>query len=227
MIKDFISLIYPENCLACATLLGKKEECLCLECRLRLPQTGFHNEQENEVARIFWGRVSLHSVASFLRFTKEGRVQRLMHVLKYKNQPAVGHFLGKWYGQYLSKSVLFSSVDAIIPVPLHPAKLKKRGYNQAEVFAAGIAETMQCKVDTESLVRLVFTETQTRKTRLARWDNVSEVFDLHPAHQIAGKHVLLTDDVLTTGATLEACARVLLQAPGVTVSIATLAYAGK
>jgi len=189
-----------------------------------MPKTGFWNENENPVARIFWGRVYLQNVSSFLHFQKGGRLQNIIHNMKYKNIKEIGTFLGKLYG-YELKNIPNSNVDLIIPVPLHKSKLRKRGYNQSEYIARGISEVLNLPVNTNSIERYIASDSQTRKSRFERWENVKNVFKIVEPQSFIGKHVLLVDDVITTGATLEACARAILEIPGTKVSIATLAFA--
>jgi len=222
---DFLSLVYPQLCLACEGPLYRHERSLCTRCAYALPRTGFHLEADNPVARIFYGRVRLHAASAFLRFQKDGSVQRLVHQLKYKGRKEAGEDAGRLYGAELKSAPLFSDVAAVIPVPLHPTKLRKRGYNQAECFARGLSEAMSVKLDTETLHRKTATSTQTRKNRFQRWRNVEEVFALRASAHLEGKHLLLVDDVVTTGATLESCAALLLKIPNARVSIAALATA--
>lgn len=225
---DFLSLIYPRLCMACGRSLYLNEEVLCTRCLLHLPQTGFHKvPKDNQVVRSFWGRVPVEGGAARYFFRKSAPVQRLLHNLKYKHAPEIGIFLGKIYGRELLESEVFRSVDVIVPIPLHPAKEKKRGYNQAAVFARGLAQAMGKPADETILFREVYTETQTRKSRLRRWENVKSVFALGETKRIAGKHILLVDDVITTGATMEACMMKLLEVSGTKVSIAAIATAGK
>ena len=176
---------------------------------------------------IFWGRIKIHSAATFLNFTKSGRVQKLVHQLKYKSKIEVGLLLGELYGGDLKKAALFESVEVIIPIPLHWKKQKKRGFNQSEMFGRGLAKAMNVQLDTDSLYRKVDTATQTKKSRIQRWENVSDVFALKNEANLEGKHILLVDDVITTGSTLEASANKLLEIPGVKVSLATIAFASK
>lgn len=194
-------------------------------CIFKLPKTNFHKDKENPIAKIFWGRVSVESAASFYSFGKGGKVQHLIHQLKYKGKKEVGVSVGKLYGQELKASDNFNLIDIIVPVPLHKKKLRKRGYNQSQYFAEGLSQTMNVDTDCKSLFRALASETQTRKSRFNRWKNVESVFQLKDSISLIGKHILLVDDVITTGATLEACAHTLLQIPGVKISIVTIAYA--
>ncbi|HEY4786405.1 MAG TPA: ComF family protein [Bacteroidales bacterium] len=222
--NDFIGLFYPKICASCSELLVRNEILFCTTCRYELPRTNFHLDKENEVAQIFWGRVPVENATAHFYFHKGGRVQELLHKLKYKGQKEIGVELGKIIGKELEQSP-FNQVDAIIPVPLHPSKKRKRGYNQSECVASGIASAMSKPLNINSLVRVVANPTQTRKHRFERWTNVEGIFALKEQRSIENKHILLVDDVVTTGATLEACASALLQAKNVKVSIATVAKA--
>lgn len=177
------------------------------------------------IARVFWGRTKIHSATSFLFFNKGGNVQQLMHALKYKSRKDVGEYAGKLFGMELNSSALFNTIDMVIPVPLHEKKLHQRGFNQSKVIADGIGKAMNKPVENGILVRVVYTSSQTKKSRYERWENVRNAFTVTYPEEIEGKHILLIDDVLTTGATLEACANALLEIEGVKVSVATLAYA--
>jgi ComF family protein len=225
MLNDFISLIFPKVCASCRKSLYKNENSICLHCSYHLPKTNFHSDNENPVAKIFWGRTNIYAAASYYSFAKGGSVQQLIHQLKYRGQKDIGITIGKFYGHDLRRSDVFSTVEMIIPVPLHPKKQKKRGYNQSEFFARGLSETMKVNTDFRSLYRAYESGTQTRRSRFGRWQNVETVFCIKEAHSLEGKHILLVDDVITTGATLEACAQTLLRIPGVKVSIATIAFA--
>jgi ComF family protein len=203
--------------------LFKSEESICTYCLYHLPRTNFHFRTDNPVSKLFWGRVPVFSAASFYSFSKGGKVQHLIHQLKYRGKKEVGTTLGKRYGNELKASPLFSSVNLVIPVPLHLKKLKKRGYNQSETFAQGLAQTLKVETSAESIQRLYASQTQTKKSRFARWKNVEEVFKVTMPEKLKGKHILLVDDVVTTGSTLEACAARILEVPDTTVSVATIA----
>ena len=180
---------------------------------------------ENEFTRRFWGRLSVQAAASMYYFVKKSPIQRALHRLKYRNQPDVGLKIGREFGRKLAESALFQSVEAIVAIPLHPKKERLRGYNQSAMFARGLSEGMDRPFLGQALVRKTFTVSQTRKKRMERFENVETVFSLKNAQLLEGKHVLLVDDVLTTGATLEACGQVLLQVPGLRLSMATIAIA--
>ncbi len=225
MLNDFISLIFPQVCVSCGNSLYKNEQTICTYCVYHLPKTNFHLDNDNPIAKIFWGRINIHSAGSFYGFNKGGRVQRLIHQLKYKGRKEVGFTVGKLYGYELKKCDNFNTVDTIIPVPLHPKKIKQRGYNQSESFAEGLAASMEVESDFKTLFRAYESETQTKKSRFNRWQNVESIFQLKDWTALEGKHILLVDDVVTTGATLEACAQVLMQIPRIKISVATIAYA--
>ncbi|MBK6344904.1 MAG: ComF family protein [Bacteroidales bacterium] len=225
--EDVISLFYPRVCLACGNILFRNEDVLCFSCMYHLPKTGFHLIEDNPVARQFWGKIGFFSAASCYYFTKGSKVQHLVHQFKYKGYKEIGAYVGKLYGPELKKSRLFNSVSSVIPVPLHPLKLAKRGYNQAEWFAKGLAESMKTELDTSTLIRAYSSETQTRKSRFSRWENVREIFKVTDIARQAGKHVLLVDDVITTGSTLEAAGQTLLCIPGIQISVVSIACAVK
>lgn len=224
LVKHFVALFYPNICAACSEPLVQNEHLLCTTCRYELPKTNFHKDPENDVAKAFWGRVHLENASAHFHFQKGGRVQELLHKLKYKGQQDIGTELGKMIGYDLLQTP-FNEADAIIPVPLHPSKKRKRGYNQSECIASGIAEKMKKPLDTKSLQRIIANPTQTKKHRYERWANVDGIFALTNPESITNKHILLVDDVITTGATLEACALALLQAENVKISILAVAKA--
>jgi ComF family protein len=224
MLKDLINLLYPLQCFACRKNLHQNEFLICLECLFHLPKTNFQNDLSNAVSKLFWGRAKVEMATAFLFFTKAGKVQHLIHQLKYSKKPEIGVFLGKLFGKDLRKSPNFQKIDVIIPVPLHPKKTKFRGYNQSEKIAVGLSQTMDISVDTTSFVRRTETETQTRKNRFSRWENVKEVFAVDDENALKNKHILLVDDVITTGATIEGCIRKLTAIEGVRVSVVSLAF---
>lgn len=224
LISDFTGLFYPRLCASCNEALVKNEVLFCTSCRLDLPRTNYHTDPDNEIARIFWGRVSVVHASAHFYFQKGGRIQTLLHKLKYKSQQHIGIELGKMIGRDLKNSS-FNQIDTIIPVPLHKSKKRRRGYNQSECIAIGISEIMGKPLDTKTLQRAIANPTQTKKHRYERWSNVEGIFTLVRPENIANKHILLVDDVITTGATLEASALTLLQAENVKVSIITAAKA--
>lgn len=218
-------LFYPLHCSLCNRELSGTEEVLCLPCVLQLPRTGFHHILNNPSYQNFTGRIPIEKATSLVYFTKEGMMQHLMHHFKYKGKAVIGKYMGKLLGEELKKYNWLDNIDAIIPVPLHRKKEFKRGFNQSASFAEGIAETSGKPVLSHILKRIKNTSTQTHKSRAERIDNMRDVFELRNKEQINQKHLLLVDDVLTTGATLEACALALLKQVNVKISIATLALA--
>lgn len=225
LFNDFISLFYPQVCFACGNSLFSNEEVICTFCRYHLPKTDFHKNKDNALAKSFWGRVNLENVSACYYFSKGGKVQHLMHQFKYSGRYEIGQYLGKLYGAELKQEPAYKDIEVVIPVPLHKSKLKKRGYNQSEKFAEGLAQAMEIEINTSTLIRTYASATQTRKSRFSRWENVKEIFVVSSPEKIMGKHLLLVDDVITTGATIEACATHLLNIAGTRVSVASLACA--
>ena len=223
--SDFLSLFYPNLCSGCQASLVHGEEVICLGCMADLPKTGFGKQAENPVAQLFWGRVPIASATAFSSFDKGGIMQHLMHQLKYRGAKEIGEKLGELFGSDLLHCEPFRDIDLLIPVPLHPRREHQRGYNQSMEIAKGMAKAMGKDLITGNLVRNHYSETQTHKGRFERWENVRELFSVRDPEKLEGKHLLLVDDVVTTGSTLEACAQALLKVKGVRVSIATLAYA--
>lgn len=224
--SDLLSLFSPPTCCACGTALVRGEQMMCTHCLMKMPLTNFHKVRDNMVEKSFWGRIPIERATSYFFFVKDSDFQHILHSLKYNGRSDIGVYLGKRFGNELITQPDFKHFDRIIPVPLHADKLKKRGYNQSEMIARGLSKAMNIPVDTKTLVRTTFTETQTKKSRIERWENVKSVFAANPAVNLNGQHVLLVDDVLTTGATIEGCAQALLDKnPTVKISVATLAYA--
>lgn len=223
ILYDFITLIYPKICFSCGRALLKKEDCICTLCLFNLPKTNFYNEKDNPVEKIFWGRIKIESACSCFYFNKGSNVQKLIHRFKYKGNIEIGIFAGKYLGYFLRDSELYQDIDLIIPVPLHPKRKKKRGFNQSEIIGLGLSEAMGVEIDSKSLYRKLESDTQTNKNKQERWDNVKEIFGLKNLEKLENKHMLLVDDVITTGSTIESCTKVLLNAKGAKVSIATIA----
>lgn len=223
MLYDLISLFFPRTCAGCSYSLFRDEQVLCMKCRFHLPSTGFELDPDNVVARAFWGRVELKYAAAGFAFRKGNIVQKLVHRLKYRGDQALGEYMGRLLGHKLEGQEAMSGIDLIMPVPLHPRKLRKRGFNQSECLARGLSDVLHIPLDVRNLQRSSFTATQTKRTRYARWENVSSVFQLRDTKSLTGKHILLVDDVITTGATLEAAAACLLQGGAASVSVAAFA----
>ena len=221
LLADALGLVYPNVCLTCGRSLPAGVRYMCPSCLFDMPRTRFHEDAGNPLAMIFWGRVRLEHAAAWFYYFKGSRYPRLIHTMKYAGRKEIGYELGRMYALEIQGSS-FAQAELLIPVPLHPWRQRKRGFNQSEWIGRGMAESMQIPMDAGNLYRAVNTKTQTKKTRLERWQNVEHVFRIRNPHALAGKHVLLVDDVVTTGATVEACATVLLQCEGVRVSVAAL-----
>ncbi len=222
-LQNIAGLFYPNLCFACQKNKVAKGQSICMECEYKISPTNYHKMADNPVMQRFWGRIPLEQAATCFEFHKGGLLQKLIHQLKYRNQPNIGVELGKIYGAMLRHSPSYRSIDWIIPVPLHPQKQHKRGYNQATVFAEGLAATMGVNWSEDFLIRTNQTTSQTKKSRMERFANVQNAFAIQNAEQLQDKHILLVDDIITTGATLEACAIQLLKIKGLKVSLAAIA----
>lgn len=227
LINDFLSLIYPVRCEACGSNLFGHETFLCNYCRLNLPKSGYHLRTGHELEQTFAGRVPTVHCGSFYLFEKSGGIQNMLHAIKYAGQKELGAYLGELYASDLVKDHCWQDIDLIIPIPLHRNKLRQRGYNQSEWFAKGLSQGMNRQLDASLLERRVETATQTKKKKYQRWENVENIFTLKHAEQLANKHVLLVDDVVTTGATIEAAWLALKEAVGIKISVASIAFAAK
>lgn len=226
-IRDsLLHLFFPHVCSACGTDIISTDSFICMKCLEAMPETGFELHPGNPVEKLFWGRLKLEAATAQFYFTKESLMQHLMHQLKYKGNKELGLQLGRIMGDQLKRSNRFAA-DALIPLPLFPDKEKKRGYNQATILCEGIAETTGIPVIKHAIVRPQHTETQTKKSRVERWKNIEGRFMLADPEVVLNKHLLLVDDVVTTGATLESCGEVLQKAEGVTLSIASLCIASR
>ena len=223
--NNFLELLFPTLCVTCGKRLVTQEKFLCIDCWLDLPVTNFHHHTGNKVEQVFWGRVKIEFATAYFAFKKGSNYQHLIHFIKYKGMKELGFETGRRFGISLLESTGFCSVDFIVPVPLHPKNEKMRGYNQSEWIAKGISESMKIPISVDNLRRNLHTSTQTRKNRFERWENVENIFEATRPDEFEGKHILLVDDVVTTGSTLESCALQLLQIENVKVSIATLAFA--
>ncbi len=225
ILTDFISLFFPRYCLGCSESLVKGEDILCTMCLLELPKTDYHLQQGNPIEQKLFGRIPIQHAWAFLKFKKRGTVQHLLHQLKYNNHPEIGVVLGKVFGKALSDSGFTGAFDLIVPVPLHQSRLLKRGYNQSAKFAEGLSSLLKIPWDESISIRRERTSTQTKKSRMQRWENVKDVFTVSQNSKISGKRILLVDDVITTGATLEACGQHLIAAGCAELSIAVIAEA--
>jgi ComF family protein len=224
---DAIHLFYPHFCLGCGSDLLNEKDLLCLRCNVTLPHTKFETLAGNPVEKIFWGRFDLKAAHSEFYFSKGQVIQQLIHQLKYKGNREAGLYLGRMMGNHLINSGRFGTIDQLVPLPMFPAKEFRRGYNQATIICNGLSEAMNVPVHLNNVIRRYATETQTKKHRTERWENVAESFMVTDPAALAGKHILLVDDVLTTGATMEACCQAMSTIPEISISLATLAIASK
>jgi ComF family protein len=225
LLDDFLGLLFPRICYGCGNHLMRNESLICTECYVLIPRTNYHLKPDNPVARLFWGRCMIEKAAAFSFYTKDSRIKKLIHQLKYKGVRELGTELGRIYGNSLQSSGFLDEIDLIIPVPLHPSKRRKRGFNQSDLIAAGMSEATGIPMDTGILVRKTASKTQTHKSRYERWTNVRDIFGVIDRDRLRNKHILLVDDVITTGSTLEACATEILREGNTKVSVAVLAYA--
>lgn len=225
MLRDFLNLLFPQYCLLCEAVLVTRETLICTACFDALPQTNCHRELDNIVTQKLAGRLPINRAIALYRFRKYSKVQRLLHSLKYQHKPMLGRILGLRYGSLLKSSHLHIDFDLIVPVPLHSSRLRQRGYNQSDAFARGLSEELSIPWSRQYLVRTQKTVTQTKKSKLARFKRLERVFKVINATEIMHKHVLLVDDIITTGATVEACGRLLLAAGIKALSVAAIAVA--
>ncbi|MBQ4280239.1 MAG: ComF family protein [Rikenellaceae bacterium] len=225
---DIFRLFFPETCAVCGSPLPEGAHLVCTRCRWEMPLTGYAADRDNPVARKFWGLIPVESASAYLYFIGGSGYRRAIHDFKYRGAWRLCVELGRWQGADLRASGLYADVDVVVPVPLHPRKQLRRGYNQAGYLAEGIASELGLPVDRRSVARTVYNRSQATRSRNERWDNVEGIFSLRRRHGLTGKHVLLVDDVLTTGATIASCAEAILHdAPGSRISIATLAVSAR
>lgn len=225
MLKSLVNLLFPKGCSGCNEILQEGEAVVCITCRHDMPFTRHHLNPDNETYRKFHARLPLRHASSLLYFQKEGMVQQLIHNLKYREQKDVGQLMGEWFSDDLKTVEALRDVDVVIPVPLHQRKLRERGYNQVAGFGKAIAEGLECDYREDILQRVTYNKTQTKKNLADRAAIIGSAFDIASAEEHRGKHFLLVDDVITTGATLEACGKALLKIPDAKLSIVTIAYA--
>ncbi len=225
--NDAIHLLFPHNCAGCGSDIIADGNFLCLKCIIQLPHTGFEKIENNPIEKIFIGRANIKAASSQFYFSKGHLVQHLIHQLKYKGNKEAGEYLGAVMGKALLESGRFNEIDYLVPLPLYADKEFKRGYNQSEIICNGIHTAINTPILTKTVIRKRFTETQTKKHRAERWENVDGSFSIVNPQKLEGKNILLIDDVITTGATLEACSQIILKIPNVQLSIATLATASK
>ncbi len=224
-LADFFNLLYPDLCVVCGENLQRSEQHICLTCLNAIPKTNYHHQPDNPIEKRFLGKVPVYRATAFFFFQKGSPFQKLLHALKYKGNKEIGELISKYAAIDLLDSPDFKSVDIIIPVPLHPSKYKKRGYNQSEWIGKGLSLILEKPQDISTLIRTKENTTQTRKSVFERYENTEGIFECTELNSLKGKHVLLVDDVLTTGSTLEACINALIKIDGIKISIFTLAVA--
>jgi len=225
ILGDFATIFFPKECACCGCALKYQEKYICIACDFHLPYTNFHTYSDNDTARQLWGKAPIEEACSFMLLQKGSRVERLIYQIKYNNQPFLAEYFGYQYGLKLLESERYRDLSAIVPIPLHASKLRKRGYNQSTYFGRGLSRAMNIPLREDILKRERATITQTGKDRLSRYENVEDVFACRQFSQPVGEHVLLVDDVLTTGATIVSAALSLQESLGCKVSVATLARA--
>ena len=225
MFKSLLHLFFPPTCAGCKTILIANENVICTSCRHEIPLTQHHLNPENDAYKKFYGRIPVEHVSALVYFHKKGIVQELIHSLKYRGQEAIGTVFGEWYAEELKNIPVLRTVDTIIPVPLHPKKLRERGYNQVTEFGNALAKSLQIPISNSILFRQVYSKTQSQKNLLGRTEGIDSIFDVSFDEKDHNKHFLLIDDVITTGATLEVCAKALFKIPGTKSSIVCMAMA--
>ncbi len=225
LISNILGLFYPNLCLICGENLLKSEQQICLKCLSEIPRTNFHLYRDNPVEKRFWGKADILKATSFFFFTKGSPFQKLLHELKYNDNKEVGELMGKYAAVDLLNDEIFNTVDYIVPIPLHPKKYARRGYNQSELICIGLSKIFGKPIDTKSLIRIRETVTQTKKSVFERYENTAGIFEVKDKVMFENKHILLVDDVLTTGSTIEAAIQALKLCSGIKVSIFTLAMA--
>lgn len=221
-ISDLIDLIFPRHCAVCGEILSRQERDICVGCLCNLPKIGTHHKPEIE--KIFWGKIDVERATSFLYYRKGSPYNALLHKLKYRNAPEVGRRLAAMAAEEAAGSGFFDGITLIVPLPLSKRKQRKRGYNQCDYIARGLSDVTGIPVATKAVKRTKANETQTHKNRDERWKNVEGIFAVTDSRALEGHHILLVDDILTTGATLCSCATAIKGVSNCKVSIFTLAY---
>jgi ComF family protein len=224
ILLDIYNLFFPEVCLSCSNVLTNNEKIICTNCNFNLPLSNYTNLKNNTLETSFKGRITIKDATSLLLYYKKGIVQKLIHQLKYKNQQEIGTFFGNWLGNEIKKSNRFKNLDYIIPVPLHKKRFQERGYNQLDYFGNALSQILEIPYETNLLKKVTNTKKQSKKNRFARMDKVETIFSLNNYKDFSGKHFLLIDDVITTGATIESCYTCLSKIENSEISIAVIAF---
>lgn len=223
-LTDAFSVIFPEYCSGCGRILSRKEPFLCILCRGNLMETNIHQQKENTITKKFYGQCDLFCATSLFYFQKDSVVQHLIHQLKYKGKEQIGAWLGQWLGHKIKHFEHFQQVDAVVPVPLHKTKLKTRGFNQVALFGQKLAQNLQAEYIDDVLIKVKINSTQTKKDLWKRFEDSKNIFSIQNAEKIENKKILLVDDLITTGATIESCYSELTKAENVSVGVASMAY---
>ncbi len=223
-LNNLVHLFFPHVCTGCGSDIINNKHQLCLKCLSELPVTNFFSQRVNPVEKKFYGRIPVRNAGSGYFFTKDSLLETLIYEMKYKGNKDIGFYLGQLLAKFLANNDAFADIDMLVPLPLNPKRQKKRGYNQATALCNGIASVWKRPVVENAVIRKVNTETQTHRGRITRWENMDGVFAIAEPSLIRDKHILLADDVITTGASLEACGSEILKVPGTSLSIATLAF---
>lgn len=218
--SDFLDLVFPPICICCQYRLINGEKFICLSCLNKIPTTDYHNNPRNNLEQFLSGRFPFTNAASYAHFVKEGLIQKLIHELKYRNNPELGLFLGEMCAYSLKDSSFIKSIDFLVPVPIHPKREKIRGYNQSLKIAEGISNKLSIPILSNNLIRIIDNPSQTKQSKNERWLNTENIFDLRDYNVLEGKHILLIDDIITTGSTIESCAKAILKkGEGIEISI--------
>jgi len=225
ILSDILNLFFPQVCEVCGSGLVRGEKIICIRCHFNLPRTNYHDDDDNKTAQLFAGIVPFKKASSYFIYTKHSDYTNIIHGLKYEGKQEIGLYFGELFGNELKESGFCESIDCIIPVPLHKKRHRERGFNQSLCIAQGLSKATGLEIDNDSVKRIVYTKTQTKKSKMERFGNVDHIFKLNENHSLTNKHVLLIDDVITTGATIESLAQALESVEGITISIVSLALA--
>ena len=225
IVNDIFNLFFPQVCEVCGSGLVHGETIICIRCFMNLPRTDYHEHPENKTAELFIGLVPFKKASSYFFYTKHSAFTNIIHSLKYEGKQEIGRYFGELFGHELKQSGFCEDIDYIIPVPLHKKRHQERGFNQSLCIAQGLSKATGIMINNKAIERIVYTKTQTKKSKQERFGNVDHIFRLSENHKLDNKHILLLDDVITTGATIESLAQALETVEGISISIASLAIA--